>query len=125
MKKVFFYGSLKRDGFNFKRFASGREKEIVFVQEMTIPGFTIYNTGCTYPAAIKCPEKSIEGEVFEVSEEVFESVSNMERGAGYISELIDDVIIFYMTKEKFKHRHGELTKENHIGRVWEDRMGLK
>jgi gamma-glutamylcyclotransferase (GGCT)/AIG2-like uncharacterized protein YtfP len=120
MKKVFFYGSLKRDGFNFKRFASGREKEIVFVQEMTIPGFTIYNTGCTYPAAIKCPEKSIEGEVFEVSEEVFESVSNMERGAGYISELIDDVIIFYMTREKFKHRHGELTKKNHIGRVWEN-----
>ncbi len=28
-----------------------------------------------------------------------------------------------MTKEKFKHRHGELTKEKLLGRVWEDWMG--
>lgn len=75
-KYALFYGSLKKDHYNFNRFGGQ-----TFVKEVELDGYELFNLG-SYPAILEGKGKII-AELHEVTPEAFASIRRMEIGAGY------------------------------------------
>lgn len=107
--KLLAYGSLKKGHYNHKLL---RDSE--FLYETTVPGYTLYSAG-SYPVAIKSEIEGheITGEVYEIDGEIWGIVNNMERYAGYKSELYKDVVFFV-----YQNWLRAVTKFEHIGSTW-------
>lgn len=83
--KCAFYGSLRKDMYNYERFIGIYGKDsMLYIKTMTVYGLQLYDLGY-YPAAIRTIDstKSIVVDLFNVSREVFSSIQNMEINAGY------------------------------------------
>jgi gamma-glutamylcyclotransferase (GGCT)/AIG2-like uncharacterized protein YtfP len=113
MKIIFVYGTLKKGEFNHFML----KKDSKFVGNCEIDGYTLYDTGRGYPAAVKSENDKIEGELYEVSEENFERITRMELGANYTIDVVDKkdslVFLFWMRKIYITNRMKQ------IGSLWE------
>ena len=76
---MFFYGTLKRAGYNFNRFG----EQGTFLGEGKVQGFTLVSVRGMYPAAIKAEGREVQGELFDVPAHIAMRIERMERGAGY------------------------------------------
>lgn len=85
MKRIAVYGSLKRGKYNHR-------ESMKFIGESTIRGsmFLCYSYPHLYPEDRSLPEHVIEYpvELFEVDDEMFQSLDRMEQGAGYTGHLL-------------------------------------
>ena len=88
-KTVFFYGSLKRGHYNYKRFGMD---ECKFLGSAEIWGYKLF-TNVMYPAVINSGDDNdiVYGEVFLVPDELFQLLKQMEIGAGYHIDTVDAV----------------------------------
>lgn len=91
-KLITVYGSLKKDRYNHS-ILSGAE----FIGNTTVTG-TLYSLG-SYPALIEEGDNEYDAETYMVDDETYQSISNMERWAGYKEVIVDGSIIFYATDE--------------------------
>lgn len=89
-KLITVYGSLKKDRYNHIILVGSK-----FLRNTTVTG-TLYSLG-SYPALVDEGNSEYDAEVYEVDEETYASVSNMERWAGYKEVIVDDSIVFYAT----------------------------
>lgn len=110
MKKVLFYGSLKKGHFNFDRFERfGKQK---YVKSLVIDDFDLYSLGA-YPAATR-GKRSLHVELHELDDSVFYYVEKMEESALYHSENIEVegeyATIFLMDIIRIKSLRGKLIK---------------
>lgn len=87
MKTVFVYGTLKSDGpLNESWLSAGCELIYPFA---SVPGYTLVNMGNAYPVAIRRSSDianvtfCVRGEVWRIPDELYNSLSAMETGAGY------------------------------------------
>lgn len=85
--KIAVYGSLRVSEYNFKDFTRRfKEDEIAVIAEnLTISGYIIFSIGDIYPMCIPSNNENtaITVDVLEVSEEAYEQIERMEKGAGY------------------------------------------
>lgn len=105
-KLITVYGSLKKDRYNHSILSSSK-----FIGNASVIG-TLYSLG-SYPALIEEGYNQYEAETYEVDDKTYQSISNMERGAGYkevavsfpyeiddgvgVSEVKKTSIVFYAT----------------------------
>lgn len=80
MKRLFFYGSLRRDEYNHQRFA----KHLTHLADGYIKGAELVG-GNGYPWILPVADQSkvVLGEVYGMSDKLFELIEAMELGAGY------------------------------------------
>ena len=109
-EKIFVYGSLKRNEYNYPRFLD--DPKTNFLGEKTVDEFTLYSLG-SYPTAVESKGGYIVGEMFSVTNKIFERIKSMELTAGYKMILVDDCYMFYMDKKKLN-----LDYARKIGSVW-------
>jgi|SRR5690606_26956943 len=85
MRKVAFYGSLRKGCYNYEHFKSGLTEK----GQTEIPGFRLYSLGA-YPCIIRSddPNDKVVVDLFEADEETFQRIHRMELGAGYRAEPI-------------------------------------
>lgn len=103
--KMYFYGSLRLDQYNYKWFTQRFGKENYQYQgTKTINGFNLYSLG-SYPAIVPTIGGSIVVDEFLVSPEVFEAVRRMELGAGYHETQIDGAYIYHFLDTKWVGEH--------------------
>lgn len=107
---VFFYGTLKRGHYNYERFKSG----LCYLQSDAVDNYSLVEANPYYPHAVVDVGGVIYGEVFQVMDErTFNSIDNMELGAGYKQELITTVggksCIMYLSTNK---AHEKLPKKS-------------
>ncbi len=100
MKKIFIYGSLKRNEYNYSRFLD--DPKTKFLRVGILKGYVLYDLG-SYPTAVKEKGSYILGEIFSVSDKVFNRISNMETHAMYSRGRINKVYFFYMDKNRIKN----------------------
>ena len=107
--KLFVYGTLKKNQYNHKLLKNSK-----FIEEYSIPGYTLYDTGL-YPVAIESEVKNheIKGEVYEIDSNVWGVIYNMEKYAGYKSRTYNDMY-FFVYSDWLK----ATTKFKHIGATW-------
>ena len=82
MKTIAVYGSLKSGHYNNPIIMSGK-----MIKKDTIRG-TMYSLG-SYPALLDSGNDEHEVELWEIDEDVYNRVSRMESGAGYITVQVD------------------------------------
>ena len=114
MKRIFVYGSMKRGFFN-----NWRLKNSEFIDTCQISGYTIYDTKCDYPVAIKDDTKFIRGERFSINENIWLDLLRIEIGSGYSVEwnrTIQAYIFYVFSLEKAKNRWGNDIEE--VGEEW-------
>jgi gamma-glutamylcyclotransferase (GGCT)/AIG2-like uncharacterized protein YtfP len=80
---IWAYGSLREGMYNHKNMKLSKP-----ITTSILGGFDLYSLG-SYPACVKGKSKVVV-ELFEVDEQTFSRIDNMERGAGYYSELATD-----------------------------------
>lgn len=105
MKTIAVYGSLKKGLHNDWGTREGK-----FHGETTVEG-TMHDLG-GYPVLMETkgerPETEYQAEVYDVSNEIYKQIHNMEIGAGYIAKTINtkygDAIIFYGDKDYFTQK---------------------
>ena len=87
MKTIFVYGTLKRGHYNYKRFGMNQSE---YLGNGIVRGYKMYTNG-SYPGIIKTnnEEDVISGELFNVSEMLFNTLDMMETCAGYHIALVD------------------------------------
>ena len=107
--KLFVYGTLKKGEYNHSYL-----KHSKYIDEAMLSGYTLYNTGYGYPAAVEKEGGHITGEVYEVSDQEYKYIRSMELGAGYNEEDLGDFIIYTYPKERIKH----LCNAKEIGQRW-------
>ena len=107
--KLFVYGTLKKGFYNH-----GWLKDSKFLCEASICGYTLYDTGYGYPAAVEEDYSCIAGEIYELSKEDYKYIRSMELGAGYDEIDLGDFIIYTYPKERMKH----LYNAKEIGKYW-------
>lgn len=96
--RVFFYGSLKKGFYNFRRW--GIEKT-TFLGTTAIGKMRLFHNDA-YPAAVpdESSPYSLMGEIFDLPEELFKNIERMERGAGYqeitVETILGPTVIFIM-----------------------------
>ena len=78
-KVIIVYGSLRKGGFNYRPWLES--KGAMFLGKGKIKGFSLYDLG-SFPAVIK-GDGEVVGELYEVSEEMFDKIDWMEKSAGY------------------------------------------
>ena len=101
MKKIAVYGSLKAGKYNHPMI-SGCNK----IADTTVVG-TLYKVS-SYPALIESGDNHYEAEVYEVPDNVYERVRNMELGAGYKEVVVEGNIVYYADtylEERCKDRY--------------------
>jgi len=107
--KLFVYGTLKRGEYNHHCLSNS-----TYISDAKVEGFTLYDTGYGYPAAVEKEHSCITGEIYETSKEDFRCIRSMEFGAGYDSIDLGEFIIYTFPKERIKH----LYNAKEIGRAW-------
>lgn len=83
--KCAFYGSLRKDMYNYERFISVYGKEsMIYKKTLPVYGLELYDLGY-YPAAIRTTDtkKFVIIDLFYVDREAFSAIQNMEINAGY------------------------------------------
>jgi gamma-glutamylcyclotransferase (GGCT)/AIG2-like uncharacterized protein YtfP len=118
MKKIFFYGSFKRNEFNYNRLSLEEKTQLKYLHKQDLPGFTLYDTGNGYPVAIKDNRQHINGEVFEIGESLFQRILRIEVASNYTLDCIDNMFIFWMRKNCLDTQFLNL---KHIGPFWTGR----
>lgn len=88
MKTIAVYGSLKKGRYNHPILQDSEH-----VKDIKITG-TLYSLG-SYPAIVEDGDNEYDAEVYEVSEDVYRRVRDMEIGAGYKEVDIDGAIVYY------------------------------
>ena len=104
MKTIFVYGSLKKGYYNHSII-----KGSTFVGTKVLLGYQLYDTGFGYPAIAKDKWGSVLGEVYQIEEDIFNSINNMELGAGYVLKRGDSCSYWIM--EKISAQWKKLGKE--------------
>jgi len=107
--KLFVYGTLKKGEYNHKCLENS-----TYVDDAMLEGYTLYDTGYGYPAAVEKKSSRIMGEVYELSKEDYKYIRSMELGAGYSEIDLGDFIIYTYPKERIKH----LCNAKEIGQRW-------
>lgn len=85
MKYIIVYGSLRKNskrGYNFNRFGGQ-----TYIRDLILDGYEMYSLG-PYPAICK-GHGTIHCEVHSVEEQPYQSIRQMEIGAGYALETIN------------------------------------
>lgn len=93
VKRIFCYGSLRRDEYNHARVNSWVEGEqLVHVADGYIHGAELVDLG-EYPCIVAVDDKSkqVVGEVYDVPDALFHLIDVMERSAGYEPVQLDVV----------------------------------
>jgi len=85
MKKVIFYGSLKKGFYNYDRFNSFGKQ--IFVSDIELPGYDIYSL--THFPAVCEGKGTIKAEIHIMDIEVYRRVFSMEIGSGYVEEMVE------------------------------------
>ena len=93
--KIAAYGTLREGFYNHDRF-----NDVKKVDQKTLMGFQLWDFG-PYPYAIKTnnPEDQMVVDILEVSSDAERSITRMEEGAGYSTEVInvdDSPCIIYL-----------------------------
>ena len=85
MERIAVYGSLRKGCYNNRWLGNAK-----YIETFTVTGFALYDLGF-YPAAVEQKGSSIVIEIWEVDDDTFKRIDNMEIGAGYIQRklLID------------------------------------
>lgn len=100
MKRCLFYGSLRRNGFNFNRFGGQ-----IYITTLKLGGFEMYDLN-HYPA-VCIGDGFITCELHSVENKSFEYIKQMEIGANYKEIEIGDNntknIMFIMDKYELKN----------------------
>lgn len=83
-RRIFVYGSLRRQEYNHSRVNNWGFGELKHVADGFIRGAKLYNLG-SYPCIVPSenPEDRVVGEVYDVPEELWRRIDGMEQGAGY------------------------------------------
>lgn len=79
MKLIFVYGTLKSGQYNCRRFLEGAK---LIGEAKTSAWYTLHNLG-PYPALSEVGKNQIPGEIWQVNNETFYALDQMEKGAGY------------------------------------------
>jgi gamma-glutamylcyclotransferase (GGCT)/AIG2-like uncharacterized protein YtfP len=84
--KYAFYGSLRKDQYNYERLKNGLE----YIATVEIPGFRLYSLG-PYPTALRSddPKDTLVVDLFNVSPTITYRIDAMERGADYDYEEVE------------------------------------
>ena len=92
MKRLFFYGSLRRDEYNHQRFA----KYLTHVADGHIKGAELIG-GNGYPWVVPTTNDSniVLGEVYDMDDKLFELIEAMELGAGYKRKQVEVEIVVH------------------------------
>ena len=98
MKKIAVYGTLKK-GYPLHSWLNDSK----FLSYDKVHGTLYINGGGSIPYLVKRDKGNIRVEVYEVSEEKFSSLKNMEENAGYKTELTklksgEEAYVFYYPK---------------------------
>jgi len=88
MKRIACYGSLKKGFWNHSRFGN-----MTFVRNYTINGVQLYLSYAPYPFAIQ-NGGSVDVEIYDVDEKLYDMLDMMETGAGYHAVTIGDAVIW-------------------------------
>lgn len=112
-KKLYLYGSLRLNQYNYEHFIRIFGKEnFQHIKTDKISGWDLYSLG-SYPTVIK-GSNHLTVDVFNVSKEVYENIKSMELGAGYHEHTLDDGGIIYYREyppsNKSKIEHGDWSK---------------
>ena len=91
MYQIAVYGSLKHDKYNHPILMDSK-----FIGRTQVSG-TLYSVG-SYPALCEHGNNKYVAEVYEVSEQVYNSIRGMELGAGYKEVMVGDSIVYYADK---------------------------
>lgn len=89
MKKILVYGSLRKGEYNFERFEDYFPNQMNYLGTVETPGYKLYSLG-SYPG-IKATDDDnfmLTVDKLEVSEECFQAIDGMEKGAGYTTNTI-------------------------------------
>lgn len=91
MKKILVYGSLRKGEYNYKRFKGYFGEGLNYLATTTITGYKLYDLG-SYPGIRPEAGKELVVDVMEVSDEAYDAITGMERGAGYsvAKETVED-----------------------------------
>tara|TARA_R100001086_G_C11848217_1_gene261054 strand:+ start:38887 stop:39210 length:324 start_codon:yes stop_codon:yes gene_type:complete len=96
MIKVAVYGSLKRGKYNHRGMDGCK-----FLGETKLKG-TLYRVS-SYPALLEEGDNEYDAEIYEMTEEQYRPIHNMEIGAGYKVGRVDDNIVFYADTRLAEH----------------------
>lgn len=88
--KLFVYGTLKKGQYNHHLLMDSK-----YLYDTVIKGFTLYDVGYGYPFAVKKEGSFITGEVYEVDQEIYQIIEDMELYARYSVIETKDMILFY------------------------------
>jgi len=109
MRKIFVYGTLKK-GYGLNHIL----KNSKYIGKEKIYGYNLYDSGYGYPLAMKTIAPDfVEGELYEVNDQVWKTICNIEIGAGYDIKTIKDVNFFI-----YNPRENTYRKLNHVGSKW-------
>jgi gamma-glutamylcyclotransferase (GGCT)/AIG2-like uncharacterized protein YtfP len=99
-KRITVYGSLKKGKYN-----NVLLKDSKFIGDTEVKG-TLYSLG-SYPALVNEGENAYPAEVYEVSDEVYERVSRMELGAGYVevADIKNNSTVYYAGSRLAEYCH--------------------
>lgn len=104
-----FYGSLKSTHYNFNRFLGQK----LIKPDIELSGYDMYSL-IHYPAICK-GKGTIKCELHEIDDDSWDSISVMERNAGYTEERINidgiQASLFVMSKDKLKKYNAQLVKD--------------
>lgn len=81
MPHMLFYGSLRKDQYNFRRFSH----RLTYIKTLSLDGYELYNLGM-YPGLVKGKGKVVV-ELHEATAEAYSAIRRMELEAGYIENL--------------------------------------
>lgn len=98
MPILFVYGSLKRGCYNNPILIKGGAK---FLGEIELRGYELCTTHCLYPYMVKSDNGGkVRGELWDVPEETYQLIRQMELGAGYKEVSMGSIIFYLYPREK-------------------------
>lgn len=113
MKRLFFYGSLRRAEYNHQRFG----KHLTHIADGYIKGAELIG-GNGYPWIVPTTFRSkvVLGEVYEMDDKLFELIEAMELGAGYERKPVevwshDDVVDDSIQAEAYFYKYPDELKD--------------
>lgn len=117
MKKILVYGSLRKGEYNYKRFLKYYPDGLNYLATTTITGYKLYDLG-SYPGIRPQDGTELVVDVMEVSDEAYDSITGMERGAGYsvVKETVEGFgectiyVYDYPVNEKYLVESGDWSK---------------
>lgn len=87
--RIAVYGSLRLDEYNYNYFKSRYPNEIKFIKTIAISGYKLYSLG-SYPGIKETSDNTeLVIDIFEVSENVYSMITDMELCSGYKIKKLD------------------------------------